>query len=160
MVEKILLDIEGKLEEQMNAAKLRRDQMLMYAILGDPATRLHLPQRLRGKIKFVDGKWNWQVTKPEGTTVLHVGFRASGQKFPQLNANDKNVDLDKLFAQADDTFAFKPLKKLGNGDKWAGTLKGEGTLRLVAIGPGKIYAAGIKLVTPRDAPKPMGKPKQ
>ena len=160
MVEKILLDIEGKLEDQMNATKLRRDQMLMYAILGDPATRLHLPQRLRGKIKFVDGKWNWQVTKPEGTTVLHVAFRASGQRFPQLNTDDKNVDLDKLFAQADETFAFKPLKKLGDNDKWAGAMSGEGTLRLVAIGPGKIYAAGINLVTPSDSPAPVEKPKQ
>jgi len=69
LIERLLRDVEGKLEDQINVDKLRRDQMLMYALLGDPATRLHLPDRLRGKIRYVDGKWKWQAHRPKGTTV-------------------------------------------------------------------------------------------
>jgi len=152
LVERILRDVEGKLEDRINVDKLRRDQILMYALLGDPATRLHLPDRLRGKIKYVEGKWKWQARRPEGTTVLHVGFRPAGQSIPKPRTPEDLADPDKLFARADETFAFKPLARLGPSDTWTGTLTGEGTLRLVAVGPGKIYAAGIHLRRPATRP--------
>ena len=152
LIERLLRDVEGKLEDQINVDKLRRDQILMYALLGDPATRLHLPDRLRGKIEYVEGKWKWQANRPEGTTVLHVGFRPAGQSIPKIQTPEDRGDSDKLFARADETFAFKPLGRLGPSDTWAGTLTGEGTLRLVAVGPGKIYAAGIKLTRPTTRP--------
>ena len=152
LIERLLRDVEGKLEDRINVDKLRRDQMLMYALLGDPATRLHLPDRLHGKIKYVEGKWKWQARRPEGTTVLHVGFRPTGQSMPKTPAPKDRADRDKLFARADETFAFKPLGRLGPNDTWAGTLTGEGTLRLVAVGPGNIYAAGINLRRPTTRP--------
>ncbi|MDP6546025.1 MAG: C25 family cysteine peptidase [Phycisphaerae bacterium] len=160
LLERLLRDVEGKLEDKINVDKLRRDQMLMYALLGDPATRVHLPDRLRGKIKYVDGKWKWQARRPEGTTVLHVGFRADGQSIPMPRTPEDRADRDKLFARADETFAFKPLGRLGPGDTWAGTLAGEGTLRLVAVGPGKIYAAAINLRRPTTRPAPARAAKQ
>ena len=48
-MEMMLRDVEGKLDKEMDEAKLRRDQLLMYAILGDPATHLRLPQPLSGE---------------------------------------------------------------------------------------------------------------
>ena len=156
LVERLLRDVEGKLEDQINVDKLRRDQMLMYALLGDPATRLHLPDRLRGKIKYVDGKWKWQARRPDGATVLHVGFRQSGQSIPKIRTPEDRVDPDKLFARADETFAFKPLARLGPNDTWAGTVAHEGALRLVAVGPGKIFAAAINLRHPTSRPAPTG----
>jgi hypothetical protein len=152
LIERLLRDVEGKLEDQINVDKLRRDQILMYALLGDPATSLHLPHRLRGKIKYVDGKWKWQVNRPKGATVLHVSFRPSGQSIPKPRTPEDQRDPNKLFAQANETFAFKPLGRLGAGDKWSGTLSGQGVLRLIAIGPGKIYVAAINLIRPTTTP--------
>ena len=39
----MLRDVEGKLDKEIDEAKLRRDQLLMYAILGDPATHSPAP---------------------------------------------------------------------------------------------------------------------
>ena len=154
LAERLLRDIEGKLEDRINVDKLRRDQTLMYALLGDPATRLHLPDRLRGKIRYVDGKWKWQAHRPTGTTVLHVSFRPSGKTIPKPRTSEDRADPGKLFARADETFAFKPLGRLGPSDTWSGTHATEGTLRLVAVGPGRIYAAAINLTRPTTRPAP------
>jgi hypothetical protein len=45
-IEAVLKDAEGKLEPEINVARLRRDQPLMYNILGDPACRMRFPQPL------------------------------------------------------------------------------------------------------------------
>jgi hypothetical protein len=160
VIERVLLDAEGKIEDKVDLDKLKRDQILMYALLGDPATRLHTPQRLRGKIKYVDGKWNWQANRPKDATVLHVSFKPGGQSFPTLKTPVTSGETDKLFAQANETFAFKPIGRLGADDTWSGTLSGRGVLRLVAIGPGKIYVAGINLIRPTTAPAPTKPAKQ
>jgi hypothetical protein len=157
MVERLLRDVEGKLEDKINVDKLRRDQMLMYAILGDPAAHTRLPNRLRGNIKYVDGKWRWRVNRPAGTTVLHVGFRPAGQK---IHTPDNRSDPDKLLVGANETFAFKPLARLGPNDTWEGSLVGQGVLRLAAVGKGGIYAAGISLRRPTTRPAPAGRVKQ
>jgi hypothetical protein len=46
----------------------------------------------------------------------------------------------KLFHQANDTFAFRPIGEFAVDKDWKGTINEEGTLRLVAVGPGRIYA--------------------
>jgi len=150
-IERMLRDVEGKLDDQINTTKLRRDQMLMYAILGDPATKLRLPERLRGKIRYEDGKWRWLVHRPKDTDVLHVDLRPAGGSFPTVDPA-AGTDPAGLFAQADETFAFKPLSKLGANDNWRGAVGTEGILRLVAVGPKKIYAAAIKLKRPATRP--------
>lgn len=43
----LLQNAEGKLEPRINLAKIRRDQPLMYVILGDPLCRLRLPEPLK-----------------------------------------------------------------------------------------------------------------
>jgi hypothetical protein len=152
MIEGLLADVEGKLEEKINVAKLRRDQMLMYAILGDPATRMRTPQRLRGNIKYVDGAWKWRANRPKDATLLHVGFRRGGLAMPTAPRNASAADRDKLRARANATLAFKPLGRLGPNDAWSGTLTGRGVLRLTAIGPNCIYVAAIKLTPPAKSP--------
>jgi len=81
-----------------------------------------------------------------------VSFRPSGKTIPKIRTPEDRADPDKLFARADETFAFKPLGRLGPSDTWSGTHAAEGTLRLVAVGPGRIYAAAINLTRPTTRP--------
>jgi len=83
-MERLLVNIEGKLEDKMDMFKLRRDQMLMYALFGDPATRLPLPNKLNGGVERLDEGWRWQVDKPKDTDRLHVDFRSAGFEFPAV----------------------------------------------------------------------------
>lgn len=62
LVQMALKDAEGKLEEDIDVKKLRRDQPLMFAVLGDPATSLRLPTITRLAVKKVGERWQW---KPE-----------------------------------------------------------------------------------------------
>ena len=145
IMEQLLVNIEGKLEEKMNVANLRRDQILMYALLGDPATRLYLPDQLHASIKYSAGAWHWDVRKPEQATRLYVSFRPGGQSFPKVGAQLEKTTARKLFQQANDTFAFKPLREFADDEAWKGATNKAGTLRLVATGPGQIYAIAFKL---------------
>ena len=82
VMEMVLRDVEGTLEKNIDIPKLRQDQMLIYALLGDPATRLRLPGKLHGKIKRQQDGWHWQVRKPEDATKLYVSFRPIAQEIP------------------------------------------------------------------------------
>lgn len=148
IMERVLINAEGKLEEKIDVARLRRDQILMYALLGDPATRLRLPDKLGGKIKRLDDGWQWQVDKPKGATRLYVGFRPAGQNFPTAHLPLEKAAARKRFEQANATFDFQPLAELAADKPWRGVINKEGTLRLVAIGPGHIYAIAFKLKLP------------
>jgi len=144
-IEQMLCDVEGKLEENINIAKLRRDQILMYALLGDPATRLHLPEQLHCKIKYSADGWHWDVQKPNDATKLRASFRPEEQSLPTVVAPLKKTSALKLFHQANDTFAFRPLGEFAIDKAWEGAINEAGTLRLVATGPGQIYTIAFKL---------------
>lgn len=148
IMERVLTNAEGKLEEKIDVGRLRRDQLLMYALLGDPATRLHLPDKLGGKIERLDDGWHWRVDKPKGATRLYVGFRPAGQSFPTAQLPLEKAAARKRFEQANATFDFQPLAELAADKPWRGVINKEGTLRLVAIGPGHIYAIAFKLKLP------------
>ena len=75
LIESMLRDVEGKLDPQIDEAKLRRDQTLMYTIFGDPATRLRLPERLDASIERTAAGWRWKAKKPTGVVRIEVGFR-------------------------------------------------------------------------------------
>ncbi len=106
IVERMLIDVEGKLEEKMDVAKLRRDQILMYALLGDPATRLHLPDKLNCRIDNIGEKWMWEVNRPKDVTKLYVGFKPDGQNFPTAELPLQKDTATKHFEKANATFAF------------------------------------------------------
>jgi len=145
IMERMLVDVEGKLEEKMNVEKLRRDQILMYALLGDPATPLRLPDPLEAAVERDGGAWRWTAKKPKDATRLYVGLRPeSPPPAPRAAHLDKDA-AEKLFRQANETFAFKPLAELDSKSPWRGVIEKQGTLRLVAVGPHRIYAAALKL---------------
>ncbi len=153
IMERMLVDVEGKLEEKMNVAKLRRDQILMYALLGDPATQLNLPDELHADVEYSAGAWRWDARKPQGATRLYVSFRPpAGNLRPRTAQVDKDT-ARKLFQQANDGFAFKTVAELTPDLPWKGAITEQGTLRLVATGPGQIHAAAFEL-NPTDPTNP------
>ena len=153
IMERMLVDVEGKLEAKMNVAKLRRDQILMHALLGDPATQLNLPDELHAGVEYSAGAWRWDARKPQGATRLYVSFRPPAQNLPQRVAQVDKETARKLFEQANDSFAFKPVAELAPELPWKGAITEQGTLRLVATGPRQIHAAAFEL-KPTDSTNP------
>ncbi|MHC4194326.1 MAG: hypothetical protein ACYSP9_09185 [Planctomycetota bacterium] len=120
----------------------------MYALLGDPATRLHLPDNLEGKIERLDDGWQWRVNKPKDATRLYVGIRPAGRDFPTVQLPLEKEAARKRFEQANVTFGFEPLAELTADKPWKGTINKEGILRLVAVGPKRIYVVTFNLKSP------------
>lgn len=153
IMERMLMDVEGKLEERIDVAKLRRDQILMYALLGDPATQLSLPDELDADVEYSAGAWRWNARKPQGATRLYVGLRPPARVLqPRTTQADKDT-ARKLFEEANGSFAFKGVAELSAEAPWEGAITEQGTLRLIATGPGQIHAAALEL-NPTDPTTP------
>lgn len=132
-----LKEIEGKLEDEIDVDKLKRDQMLMFAFLGDPATRIRLPGELGGSVDKRDDSWFWRVEKPEGATALEVAFRL--KKPPLLRQFGRSAgrdEADKRFHDANGQLGYSLLPAPGEDDPWEGLITEKGLLRLTATGPG------------------------
>jgi hypothetical protein len=148
LLEKAFLNVEGSLEETVSLEKLRRDHILMYALLGDPAIRLKFPEELHGTLKEEADGWHWTVGKPAGADRLLVSFRSEEQVFPHVEKPlERTASLARL-EQANTAFAFDPLAELNGSQSWQGTVTQQGILRLVATGPGRVYVAALKLNQP------------
>jgi hypothetical protein len=145
IVEAILRDVEGKLEDELDVSKLRRDQMLMYALLGDPATRLRIPKPLKVDVRPAESGWRWTVQRPAGGIALTVGFRPAEPKvMKRTTLTDRKTALAAL-EEANSQLAFQPVKSLDENAAWTGTHADEGLLRFVATGPGGIFVAVTKV---------------
>jgi len=146
VMEMMLRDVEGSLEKEINVEKLRRDQMLMYALLGDPATRLRLPVSFEASVERVESGWRWRAKRPPGATHLEVGFRkpqalpVSPEKKP--TSSDES---DKAAEMANLCFAFAAQPSPPNDGPWEGVCSDPGWLRLVAVGPMMLHVAVLKL---------------
>ncbi len=143
--------IERRRGEDGDIAKLWRDHLLMYAILGDPATRLRLPERLHGKIRRRRDGWYWEVHRPAGTDKLHVSFRRPVKNRPGERGELTARQVRRRFHAANDAFTFKELPAPGPDEPWKGVIREEGTLRLVAMGSDRIYAAALTLKRPPES---------
>jgi hypothetical protein len=157
IVEAILKDAEGGLEKDIDTAKLRRDQLFIYAMLGDPATHLRLPRKLHGTLTRQGGAWQWEVQKPKGATKLLVGLCQAGQTFGPAPKEPQREQALKALADANGIFKFAPLPSPGPQDPWKGSIDKPGRLRLVAIAPDAIYAVTLTLEAPVDK-VPQGRP--
>lgn len=131
--------------ERANIPKIRRDHILMYALLGDPATQMHLPAPLEATIDYGAGACRWDARKPRGAKRLYVSIRPPAQSMPQRSGQVNKETARKLFKQANDGFAFKTLGELGPDVPWKGTITEQGTLRLIATGPGQIHVSAFEL---------------
>jgi len=147
LMDRMLDDVEGSLENPIDTDKLRRDQPLMYALLGDPATRLRTPAKLKATVTRAGAGWRWEAEPPAGATKLLVGFRLANPPLPAA------IDLGKAgasaaqaqFEAANATFKLEPLGELAAGEPWTGTINKQGVVRLVAMGPKRIHAAALTI---------------
>jgi len=139
-VEQLLLGVESKGDQQIDKEKLRRDHMLMYEIIGDPATAIMIPQPMEATIKRDGAKWRWTATKPAGATKLFVGLRQA-REIPEAPQELEAAQAKKTFAAANSALAFTALASPEAGKPWQGTIDKPGTVRLVATGPGVLKVA-------------------
>lgn len=146
LIERVLRDVEGKLEDKINVEKLRRDQILMYALLGDPATRLRIPQPLQATVERTPSGWHWKAQRPEGATGLDVGFRSAAQRSaPSPESLAAEEKTRRAWEAANAEFAFSAVPSPPRGGPWEGTFDRAGWLRLVATGGGAIHVAVLRL---------------
>ena len=141
LVEPVLTDVEGKLEDTLNVEKLRRDQTLMYALLGDGATRLRTTVPMKVDVTHDAQGWHWRADKPADAAELEVGLRPEAAGPTPVEGTPDREQARKNFIAANAGFVFGPVAKLPPGAEWQGTVPKPGTLRLVAMGPGKLYVA-------------------
>lgn len=114
VMEALLLNIESSIEKKVDSQKVRRDHILLYALLGDPATKLHMPEPLECKIEQRDGSWYWKVEKPKGATKLYVEIRPDGQTMPAIKLPLEKESANKNLQLANDTFAFRNIAELSS----------------------------------------------
>jgi len=145
-MESLLKDVEGKREDVIDVEQLRRDQQLMYSLLGDPATRLPVPMPLAAKVAKTSTGWRWHAARPAEAGNLAVTHRA---RTPALKPLDKPlVDPARARAsalEANQTFVFQPLAEIPADSAWEGTLDQPGMLRLATVVKGRLHVAVLKL---------------
>ena len=92
----------------------------MYALLGDPATLLKMPEPLECKFEQRDGNWHWQVEKPKSATKLYVEIRPDGKSMPPVQLEIEKETARKNLELANDTFAFENVAELSSEKAAAG----------------------------------------
>ena len=141
LIEAVLRDVEGRLDASIDTARLRSDQQRMYVLLGDPALRLPLPDRLEAKLERTSTGWTWTATRVEGATRLHVGFKSFTPPAALVPSHATADTRRELFAQANAAESFGSLAVLEGKTPWRGVVTEPGRIRLVAIGPALLRVA-------------------
>ncbi len=141
LIEFSLRDVEGKLEETIDVAKLREDQRHMYALLGDPALRLPLPEPLAAKL--LDRRWS--AERVPGATRLEVALLAAVPEPAPVLEGDAAAQARARFVAANAARAFVPLATIEGDGPWEGECPAAGRLRLVAVGAGILRVAVLEV---------------
>lgn len=145
MIEPALKDVEGRLEEEINVSLLRRDQVLMYNVLGDPATMIRLPSRLSAAIEKQGVTWHWTAKKPRGATILRVDYRSGPfQSLPAVDQTPTRAAARELFTKANAAFAFENIATIDGNTSWQGEIERPGTLRLTTVVRGRLRIAVLE----------------
>jgi len=152
LLELALAQAERDRGYRTDVTQLRRDQLLLYAILGDPAVRMKFGRRMKVQVRRENGAWRWRVEKPAGADRLYVGLRALAPALPPGPAGPGPEAAEAAHRKALEAFAFQPVASLGAADDWSGVIRRPGALRLVATGPAGMYVAAGKLRPPATQP--------
>lgn len=147
LIERLLKNVEGSLETEIDIPKLKMDQMQMYAYLGDPALAISLPEELEVSITSpAEGQIAWSATIPEGAQRLVVQIL---RPTPPLRSKPENADRElslQLFSQRNAQFTYDAITELpANGTVWTGEVTAPGDLRLVALSKDRIWVATRKI---------------
>ena len=121
--------------------------MLLYALLGDPATRLKQPLSLKATFEREGDQWRWTVTDPpQGADHLQIAHRT-----PPPLLEPKAEDLSDqaamaLYRKASSALQFQELVKVNSPTSWTGlTQHRRGTLRLAVQAAGRLRVATKEL---------------
>jgi hypothetical protein len=144
MIEAMMADVEGKLEAQINVVELKREQALLYGILGDPATPLFVPEPLEATIEKTDSGWRWKATKPDGAKNLYVGVREAAPAIAPTGRGGGPQQARAAYEKANSASAFVPAGSPKPDAAWEGAVTKPCTVRLVATGPGVFRAAVLR----------------
>jgi hypothetical protein len=145
LVEQMLKDAEGKLEESIDVKKLRRDQPLLYCLFGDPALRLPLPRALEATAERREGTWRWKAIRPKGATRLVVGWKPLQRAAAAAPAGDEAAVARARFLAANAAEEFDLLEERMGEGAWEGEADRAGLLRLVAVGPDGVSTKVLEL---------------
>lgn len=146
LYELLLRDAEGRLNKsRANVDLLKVDQASLYAIMGDPATRVHLPQKLRATTTKTATGWQWEVTPPPGAVRLRIEQRPSSPEFPGRPKSGDDSTLTGVFETASALLAFRPVATLSSTQAWRGEFTTGGIVRLIAETATGVYVAGFDL---------------
>jgi hypothetical protein len=146
LVDMALRNVEGSLEPSLDVERLQRDQPLMYALLGDPATRLRAPRSLTVTMRPAADGWRYVVEPPHGAMRLVVQLRP--HRWPPVVPSREEPAPDvarRRLEEANATFEFETVAKRVPGEAWTGTVKGRGLLRFVVRTPDAIHVATVRL---------------
>ena len=144
LLETMLKDLEGSIDEEIDVAQLRRDQLRMYALLGDPATKIRIPHPLSASIERTGDGWTWHVERPAGARRLHIGFRPATAGMP---ARPKDIDRDaaaRLLDEANRMFGFQEVATLTTEEEWQGVVEQPGILRLAVLAEDDWHVTTLK----------------
>ena len=130
LVEGFLANIEGKLEAKLDTPRIRKDHLLLYALLGDPATRLRLPKKLPVEWTLDGARWNWKVDRPKGAKELEITHRLSVPPLP-LKQSGTQEEAIQQFEQANADLKFKKESTFSKNQAWEGTLAHPGVYRFL-----------------------------
>lgn len=127
---------------------LKADHLLIYNLLGDPATRLFLPQPLPAKLGKADGEWRWTVDKPDNLPAEAKLLVQHRRPFPFFSLGEPSSEpavAMKRFRETNETLEFQSIRELDFSEPWNGVVQGPGTLRLCLLGGPEIrvFAAFI-----------------
>jgi hypothetical protein len=148
LYEAVLKRMEAERGLTTDPVKLLRDHPLLYALLGDPATRLPLPAPLTATVTQTADGWRWRVARkdrPAGARQLLVQFRPAARKAPPADAPEPLTP--EALSAANAAYAFTTQRIVEADEEWTGTVDVPGTLRLVGMGPQAIHAEAFVLTS-------------
>lgn len=134
LTDALLKNAEGALDAEIDIPKLKRDQLLMYALLGDPATRIPAPKPLTVNMEQVGEQWHWKIKKPHPSAKIEVGIRRPALVQRSKAPGTSPEKALQLFETRNAVWTFEPIS-----EDWEGNCGGPGRLRFVATAMGSIY---------------------
>ncbi len=143
LLEAVLRGVEGSSGEETDVVKLERDQALLYAVFGDPATRLEMPDALAVSVTRTEKGRRFEVVRPRGADRLTVWIRPPPVRFaPGVGTVPDRRTATARFREANRSLAYRLVASYGPRDAWRGEVAEAGDIRLVATGPG-VFAAAV-----------------
>lgn len=134
IVEALVSTLEPLIIGKRNPVKdLKADHLLIYNLLGDPATRLFLPLALDAEVEPTGAGWRWKVPKPAGLPAgakLLVQHRPPIPSFPFQKPAPSRTAAQDFMDQANACLNFLTITEIGPEAAWSGSINHPGTLRL------------------------------